>query len=358
MTSTPSVRATPADGRSKPAAMRSSELLPDPLGPEHDAALAALDRERHALQRDGARRAVRVDAEDVAQLECERLASLGPLLPGDAAPGSAAAVGDAQRAPRPARRRAARAAAAAPAIVSQGVMRWSGGSGTASVASTASRRPVATARPMPSATPASTPSSARPSARQRTQARSARGPAPCDSRSNRLSPSSRRKPERRERDAEQRERERGDRGGDERRDDAARDRIALQVAVDRGARGDVERGEGRLAQRRGDLRSMPPAVSRARARRGSTRAGRRRRAPRRATPRRRRTKLSPASWVVGKRLATATSRACTTWPPNDSSSAPPAPALAATSGLATTGRRRSSNGCRGRSTACCDVSIT
>ena len=70
------------------------------------------------------------------------------------------------------------------------------------------------------------------------------------------------------------------------------------------------------------------------------------------------TKLSPESCVVGKRLAVATSRACTTWPPNDSSSARLAPALAATSGLATTGSRRSSNGWRGRSTACSEVSIT
>ncbi len=70
------------------------------------------------------------------------------------------------------------------------------------------------------------------------------------------------------------------------------------------------------------------------------------------------TKLSPESCVVGKREATATRRACTTWPPKESSSLPLAPALAATSGLATTGRRRPSNGWRGRSSACWEVSIT
>ena len=56
---------------------------------EHDAALALLDRERHPLQRDGARRAVRVDAEDVAELECERAghsAHCSPVTPRPAAP--------------------------------------------------------------------------------------------------------------------------------------------------------------------------------------------------------------------------------------------------------------------------------
>ena len=261
---------------------------------EHDAALAARDRERHALQRDGARGAVRVDAEDVAQLECERLASLGPLLPGDAAPGGAAAVGDAQRGlderggeHREQRRRP-------PAIVIHGVMRWSGGSGTASVASTASRRPVATARPMPSPTPASdaeqgeaegAPAHAR---AQRTRARALRFEI------EEAVALVAQEPERRERDAEQRERERGDGGGDERRDDASRDRIALQVAVDR------RRARRRRALRRAACGARPRAAAscarapRARARRGSTRAGRRRRARRRATPRRRSRSCRPS----------------------------------------------------------------
>ena len=56
---------------------------------EHDAALAPLDRERHPLQRDRAGGAVRVDAEDVAELECECLghsAHCSPVTPRPAAP--------------------------------------------------------------------------------------------------------------------------------------------------------------------------------------------------------------------------------------------------------------------------------
>ena len=56
---------------------------------EHDAALAPLDRERHPLQGDGARGAVRVDAEDVAELECEcpgHSAHCSPVTPRPAAP--------------------------------------------------------------------------------------------------------------------------------------------------------------------------------------------------------------------------------------------------------------------------------
>ncbi len=120
--------------------------------------------------------------------------SFGPLLPRDAAPRRAAAVGDEQRRLDQERSQYGEPCGVAPAIVSHGVIRCSGGSGTASVASTARRRPVATARPMPRTTPATTPSTASPRARQRTLARSARGPAPCDSRSNRLSLSSRRNP--------------------------------------------------------------------------------------------------------------------------------------------------------------------
>ncbi len=55
---------------------------------EHDAALAALDRERHALQGDRARRLAGMDAEDVAQLECElaHSAHCSPVAPRPAAP--------------------------------------------------------------------------------------------------------------------------------------------------------------------------------------------------------------------------------------------------------------------------------
>ena len=63
--------------------------LARPARAEHDAALAPRDRERHPLQRDGAGGAVRMDAEDVAELECERLghsAHCSPVTPRPAAP--------------------------------------------------------------------------------------------------------------------------------------------------------------------------------------------------------------------------------------------------------------------------------
>jgi hypothetical protein len=56
---------------------------------EHDAALALLDRQRHPLQRDGARGAVGMDAEDIAELECERAAHsahCSPVTPRPAEP--------------------------------------------------------------------------------------------------------------------------------------------------------------------------------------------------------------------------------------------------------------------------------
>ena len=49
----PSTRADPADGRSSPARMRSSVLLPEPLGPSTATTSPRVDAERQALQRGG-----------------------------------------------------------------------------------------------------------------------------------------------------------------------------------------------------------------------------------------------------------------------------------------------------------------
>jgi hypothetical protein len=58
-----------ADGRSKPAAMRSSEVLPDPLRLEHDAASPCATGRVIPCS---ATAPVALSADDVAELECER----------------------------------------------------------------------------------------------------------------------------------------------------------------------------------------------------------------------------------------------------------------------------------------------
>ena len=51
--STPSTRTTPRSGHSKPAAMRSAVVFPQPLGPEEADELARLDLEVEVVERDG-----------------------------------------------------------------------------------------------------------------------------------------------------------------------------------------------------------------------------------------------------------------------------------------------------------------
>ena len=312
MTSTPSVRATPADGRSKPAAMRSSELLPDPLGP------STTQRSPRATESVIPCSATAPVALSAWMRKTSRSSSASVPVIRPTAPRSLRApprrAGRRRAAPpRPAARRAPRAPAAAPAMVSHGVMRCSGGSGTASVASTASRRPVATARPMPSATPASTPSSGEaegPPAHagaQRARAGALRleieqavALVAQESEVASATPS----------------RASASAASAAATSDETMPRAIgslCRVAVDRRSRRHVERGERRLAQRLGDVAPRP--------RRGAeshSSSGDRRRqvvgaqSARRARPRRRSRSCRPESCVVGKRGATATRRACTT----------------------------------------------
>ena len=138
-------------------------------------------------------------------------------------------------------------------------------------------------------------------------------------------------------EADRRQEQRDQPGGGQREDDPARERLGGELRLQVGARGELERVEGTLAQR--PLHPGPVAgrAPRSRARRAWRCRGRMRPAPSPAGSRRRRRTPGPRSWEAGKRLATATicAGSCASW--KSSVIAPLAGAAAATFWLTSTG---------------------